>query len=258
MSSQSNFVKIDPHSQLRGRWLKDRLSPAATRIYHPGPWPQIGGTGMCEPLDLWNDPGVRSRFNPELRITVAVLSCPGVYEAVARPLHMPVYKISTTIDDTENLSKRLGAINSDQYASCWKDNDTWLKDKGFDDWSLMLTNDVTTLSEHSPVKLAKRGMHVLLPAGLTHRAFDTALKHELASARLDLWAKSSAAQRHTDTVGIDINKITRFTAYDLSSSLPRRSAAEELVVFKPARQTVRLAGIIERLLLKTINDAGDV
>ncbi|MGL4638085.1 MAG: hypothetical protein ACRCWF_19050 [Beijerinckiaceae bacterium] len=229
------------------RWLKDPLSPSASRAYVPGAWPQVGGSAHYEPSNRWDNPAFRQQFKPHIRVTLAVLGCPGLY-GLARELHMPLWKISTTLDDTTNLHKRLRYLNDDAYGSSWKLGDTLQRDDGFDDWVIAPTPEITGLSPHSPVQPTKRTLHVLLPATLSPRAFDNALKAKLAETRLDRWIQTEPALRHAAAIGIPTERLKRFTAYDVGSDTPRMSAAEEIIIFKPAKQMARLVGVVEGII----------
>jgi hypothetical protein len=233
------------------RWVKDPLSSNATRAYFPGAWPKIGGNIHHEPSNCWDDAAFRQRFKPDIRVTLAVLGSPGLY-SLARELHMPLWKISTTLDDSANLDKRLRHLNDDAYGSFWKCGDQWQKDAGFDDWVIAPIPEIAGLSPHSPVQPTKRALHILLPATLSPRAFDNALKEELSATRLDRWILTEQARKHTTAIGISTERLKRFTRYDVGCDKPRISAAEEIVIFKPAIQMARLVGVVEAIIAEKL------
>ncbi|MCA0424095.1 MAG: hypothetical protein LCH61_12375 [Proteobacteria bacterium] len=241
-----------PLAAIAKRILKDAQSPAATRQYLPTQWPVVGGRGTpLVPFTGWETPEIAGCFENGTRIAVGVLSCPGLFN-LARELQIPIFKISTTRDETVGFAQRLKALNADAYGSHRRDSDAWCKDEGFDQWELSALPQDLGLEPSSPVTATPRALSVVLPDGLAPREFDERLNRALANVRLADWATSADGRGHCAALGLDPARFDRFTAYSLGGAEPRLSRAREIFIYKPRLQTARLAMVIERVLLASI------
>lgn len=229
--------------------LKDILSPAATRRYIKTQWPVIGGRhNPLMPFSGWGDPEIARHFVEGTRIGVGVLACQGLYD-LARAIQIPIFKISTTADETIGFTERLRALAADCYGARYKLNDEWIEDSGFNRWELSSLPAIDGFDPDGPVRAMPRALSVVLPTGLSPRQFDENLNLALASVRLSGWVAGRDGQAHCDALNFTPDRFQRFTAYNLGGDEPRISKAHEIYIFKPRLQTTRLAAVIENILL---------
>ena len=230
------------------RRLKDPFSPAVQKVFINTDWPIIGGRGvdLVRPTG-WEEPDVAKHFLEGARIKVGILAGDGLHK-LAQALHTPIYKITTTSDETEDLATRRSHLGRARYGSFWRDNGVWQQDPGFDRWEIKyLATDVPMIAG-SPVNMTDRSFVVHLPAILTPRDFDARLRGRLMECSLHAWVQTPVGQHHCNQRGVDPSQFIRFTNYDCGQSAIRPTAAHELVIIKPTTFAERLVAIIEQIV----------
>jgi len=231
-------------SSEKARQLKDPLSPAAVRTYVPGRWPRIELPPPVEAATLLP-------FTPWIKLMLAIVACPG-QQVLSHRLNLPIFKVTTTTDDTPDLKVRRERLNKDRYAAWWVDNGELREDRGWNDWYLMPIEDISSCSSSRFVSATTRGLEVLLPESMTTIDFDQRLTEALAPVRLDRWLNTPMGQLHLAALNLDGARAQRFTAYDLSSEPKRVSVAQELLIFKPRQDISRLASLADRIVAKAV------
>jgi len=234
-----------PRTSCNGvRQLKDPLSPAAVRTYIPGRWPKIEVPPLPASVSSLS-------FTPWIRLLIAIVACPG-QQVLAHRLQLPIFKVTTTTDESADLKVRREELNKDRYAALWRDNGELREDRGWNDWYLLPVAETTSWSPSKFVSATNRGLEILLPESLTTIDFDQRLTKALASVRLDRWVNTELGQRHLRALNLDDACARRFTAYRRSTDPNRVSVAEELVIFKPKQDISRLAALAERIVTEAI------
>ncbi|WP_146170081.1 hypothetical protein [Bosea sp. 124] len=243
-----------------GRSIKPAHSAAAVDRYVPTDWPRVGGNAIAKlPRDAFTKPAFEEAYEPGRRVNVYVAACgqsysmPGVQTGLlgaARDLLAPVYKVAAT--ECADPRDRMDALNADRYAAHRRTISGDVTDLGFDRWTLQQIRPMRQPKPGAPIELQPRVISVVLPHGLSARAFEKRLHDSLANASLNAWLVSPEGMAHCALLGRAPCDLQRFTVYRFGTGV-RVSPADELYLFRPRGEDAeRLLSIVEQIIFQHV------
>lgn len=174
-------------------------------------------------------------------VRVYIAGCEGL-KTLSREFSLPLYKIGTTQGD---LLQRLAELDADQYAANYRHGKKMITEPGFNRWSLTTLDFDLPKAPNSPVWIEPRALRLRLPSSLAPDAFERLLRDALAGISLATWLKTAEGQRHFAELGIDLERVHRYTPYAYGAK-SRVSRAEEIYVFRRADMP-QLCKIVESI-----------
>lgn len=221
------------------------------RLVLPTDWPKVGGRdfvrhdpdifGTAAYQDLWKPRGAQ--------IAIYAGACDGL-RALAKRVHMPMYKVSTTGSD--RVMARRNELRKDRYGSSYYADGKYVREDGWDNWFPSHLNVCQPPSPYSPVHVGERSLLVDLPYAMSERAFESAFDQMIRLGSVDQWSMTRQGRDHCETLGLDPAILRRFTFYPGGTDA-RRSPVREIVAINPMLRgsgADRLVAIAERVILE--------
>ncbi|MCW6511726.1 hypothetical protein [Lichenifustis flavocetrariae] len=171
-----------------------------------------------------------------------VAGCRGMAQ-IYEEIHTTFYKAGST--SASAIAARMRSLNDAGYASYRRLGNEVVAEPEFDGWSAASLPLHGPRPPNSPVTGLGNALQVLLPAGMTHEAFDIALTEHLWSVSLATIAAKPAFRLTCIGRGFDIGRLQRFTLKQDKSGF---KAACELVRLSPRWEADAFADLIEGII----------